>query len=108
MEYNQIAAHWWVNQIRDKGPNSDALNRFENCLALTIKQMVEAKGSLSLYCDYCPNPSLDGIARYCGIESYLFPQQTSMFIQKDNISVMHGSGAKDIRRETIFSCAAAT
>lgn len=106
MDYNQVAAHWWANQIRPNVTNPEVLKRFENCLSLTIRQIVEAKGSLNLYCDYCPNPSLGGVARYCGIDTCFFPNQTSMSIQKDNISVMYGGvGVQDIRKETIFATA---
>lgn len=101
MKCNQVAAHWWANQIRPNVPNPEVLRRFETSLSVLIGALLDASksGFVSLYSDHTPNPSLGGVARICGIGEEVFPHNTSMMIKRDHVSIIDSNAHK----ETIFA-----
>lgn len=94
MEYNKVAAKWWANRIRNIGlenlDNSETIDLFEEKLADTIKKHVELYGSITLSVDYCPNYVLRSLAQEIGISTNGFLWKTTMWVEKDKVSVKDG------------------
>lgn len=118
MEYNEVAAKWWADKIRNASPKDfdmgesgypglfgmmfgmseasnnmpqeDDIKRFESRLSEKIKEEVEANGDLTLSVDYGLDYILGEIARETGISEKRFPWKVSMLIMKDKITVRDG------------------
>ena len=123
MEYYEIAAKWWANKIRNVCPGNfnngdesstggimmmmammnamnskvtdESINSFEKRLAENIREYVEARGSLTISCDYGPDTLLNEIAKETAIPTNRFPFKTIMWINKGNVSVRAGYGASE-------------
>ena len=120
MEYNKVAAKWWADKLRKVGPGNfdngdsstggmamllatmlamesqtsdEAIDLFEERLAETIKEQVEARGSMTLSVDYSPDYILGNLAQETGVSTSRFPWKTTMWIEKDNVSVSAGYAA---------------
>lgn len=74
----------------DSQPSDEAIDLFEKRLAETIKEQVETCGSMTLSVDYRPNYVLSYIAQETGVNTNGFPWKTTMWIEKDKISVIAG------------------
>ena len=120
MEYNEVAAGWWAQHIRelsidnyDRGEDSvegnfamlaafiNARNcaplvcdvvSFENELAKIIKERVESNGSMTLNCDCGLKDVLLELAFKHNINCNRFPQKAHMIISKEEVSVSYGYG----------------
>jgi hypothetical protein len=127
MEYNKVAAKWWADKLRnvrpgnfDMGEKGDAgffammlgsmlamntqssgetIDLFEERLAEAIKEQVETRGSMTLSVDYGPDYILGSIAQETGVSTNGFPWKTTMWIEKNKVSVSAGYAAPS---ETIF------
>lgn len=127
MEYNKVAAKWWADKLRnvdpgnfdnvdnssvcnlviilatisalDSEPSSKAIDLFEEKLADTIKEHVENHSSMTLSVDYGPDYILGSIAHETGVSTNVFPWKTTMWIQKDKVSISAGYAAPT---KTIF------
>ena len=125
MEYYNVAAQWWADKLRNvstdnfnNGDDSEkgiagmflaamcakstkisdeAIDAFEEALAEHIKEHFEICGYLSLLTDYGPQGILADTAREVGISTNAFPWKTSMWIEKNSISVSCGYAAKTER-----------
>ena len=121
MEYNKVAAKWWADKLRkvgpgnfdngdssstggmamllatmlamDSHPSDEAIDLFEERLADTIKEHVEAYGSMTLSVDYGPDYILGNLAQETGVSTNGFPWKTTMWIEKDKVSVSAGYAA---------------
>ena len=128
MEYNKVAAKWWADRLRyvglgnfDNGDKSDTgfyamimgamlamdtqpaaenIDMFEERLAETIKEHVEAHGSMTLLVDYGPDYILGSIAQETGVSTNGFPWKTTMWIKSNKVSVSAGFAAPE---KIIFS-----
>ncbi len=129
MEYYEVAAKWWADQLRDGnvrkkksviGDDSDAdilftlqgmaealddntpsenIDAFEELLANRIQKIVEEKGGIALVV-YCgPDLILEEIAKETGCSADRFPGRAEMDIWKDLVRVKVGYGASEV---TIF------
>lgn len=121
MEYNNVAAKWWADKLRNLGPgsfdngdnspassfamifatmlatdlkpSSKAIDFFEEKLADVIKEIIETDGYLTLSVDYAPDYILSSIAQETGVSTDVFPWKTTMRIEKDKVSVSAGYAA---------------
>lgn len=121
MEYNKVAAKWWADKFRNVGPgnfnngdsssaggmamimatmlamdsepSAQAIDLFEQKLADTIKEHVESRGSMTLSVDYGPDYILGSLARETGVSTNGFPWKTTMWVEKDKVSVSAGYAA---------------
>ena len=121
MEYNKVAAKWWADKLRevnlgnfgdgvnytvgmkamflstmlakDYQPSDEAIDLFEKRLANIIKKQVEAHGFMNLSVGYGPDPILVNLAHKTGVSTCRFPFKTSMWIEKDKVSVRAGHDA---------------
>ena len=128
MEYNKVAAKWWADKLRNINieennnigayskeletilasqthPEEEAIARFEQSLAETIKNLVESYGHMTLSVNYMPDYILCVLAQKSGIFTNVFPLNTTMLIYPDKISICIGSG---VHWETIFSADSTT
>lgn len=127
MEYNEIAAKWWADKLRNVGPgnfnngdqsseggiammlatmlaietspNSDAIDLFEQKLAEEIKERNSFGGTLILDVDYGPDMILGNIAKETGVSTTGFPWKTTMWITDEEVAVCCGAGSQ---RQIIF------
>ena len=127
MEYNEVAAKWWADKLRDIVPshffNGDESQRgkkercfaviaareeikdgttidyFEKKLAEAIKERVEKEGMLVVSVEFVPNLFMGKIADETGINQHCFPWKTIMTITKEKIELKSGYYATV---ETIF------
>lgn len=119
MEFNQVAAKWFADKLRNISPenfnNGDIVNsfgrktaeltanlalehqfsekqikKFEEELANFIAFSVREKGKLILTVDYAPDSNLNRIASKCGIKQNFFPWKTTMKITADKVTVKSG------------------
>lgn len=121
MAYNDVAAKWWADKLRNIGPgnfnngddslaggiamilgsliamesepSSKSIDLFEQNLADTIKEHVESSGPLILSVDYGPDALLGKIALKSGVNTNGFPWRTTMWIETEKVSVCAGYGA---------------
>lgn len=128
MEYNKVAAKWWADKLREVGPgnfdngdssstgsmamllatmlamdsqsSAEAINLFEERLANVIKEEVESYESMILSVDYHPDYILGCLAQETGVSCNGFPWKTTMWIEKNKVSVKAGYAAP---RELIFT-----
>lgn len=117
-EYNEVAAAWWANKLRNitpasfnngdessaggmgmmmaflvadkRRPEDEKVDAFEKELAEKIKQEVEEFGRLYISCDYAPDDLLTELAFTHEIETGCFPWKTSMWISKEEVKVSPG------------------
>lgn len=129
MEYNEVAAKWWGDKLRNIVPshfyngdesrkgqmerffaviaarkeinNSGNVDAFEKNLAKEIKERVEKEGRLVLSVEFVPNLLLGEIAKETGINQHCFPWKTTMIITKEKIELKSGYYSTI---ETIFGC----
>lgn len=127
MEYNEVAAKWWGDKLRNIGPshfyngdeskrgqmerffaviaarkemsNSGDVEYFEKKLAEAIKEKIEKEGLVELSVEFVPNLFLGEIAKETGINQYCFPWKTTMIITKEKIEIKSGYYAT---KEIIF------
>lgn len=94
MEYNKVAAKWWADKLRNIGmdnfDNSEVIDSFEKKLADIIKEHLESRGSMTLSVDYCPDYILGSIAQETGVSTNGFLWKTTMWVEKDKVSVKDG------------------
>ncbi len=121
MEYNKVAAKWWADKFwkvgpgnfdngdsssiggmamllatmlaMDSHPSDEAIDLFEERLAKTIKEKVEERGSMTLSVDYGPDDILGSLAQETGVNTNGFPWKTTMWIEKEKVSVSAGYAA---------------
>lgn len=125
MEYNEVAAKWWADRLRNITPShfyngdeskngkterylaviaareeitkSGNINSFEQRLAEAIKEKVEKEGTVIASVEFVPNLFLGEIAREAGINQYCFPWKTTMIITKEKVELISGYyAAKEI------------
>ena len=129
MEYNEVAAKWWGDKLRNIVPshfyngdesrkgqmerffaviaarkeinNSGNVDAFEKNLAKAIKERVEKEGRLVLSVEFVPNFLLGEIAKETGINQHCFTWKTTMIITKEKIELKSGYYSTI---ETIFGC----
>lgn len=117
-KYNEVAAAWWANKLRNitpacynngdesrvggmgmmlaflvadkRRPEEEKVDAFEKELAEKIKQQVEEFGRLYISCDYAPDDTLTELAYAHEIETGCFPWKTSMWISKEEVKVSPG------------------
>lgn len=114
----EVAAEWWASKLpnpkMDNGDNSksgmlamalarsavgsvseDQLEIFKKDLKEKIIEAVKERNyGLTIMCDYGPCKLLADIADKYGISHLNFPIKTTMWIEKDNVAVRYGYGAK--------------
>lgn len=114
----EAAAEWWASKLpnpkMDNGDNSkggmlamalarsavgsvneDQLEIFKKDLKEKIIETVKERNyGLTIMCDYGPCKFLADIADKYGISHLNFPIKTTMWIEKDNVAVRYGYGAK--------------
>lgn len=130
MEYYEVAAKWWADQLRDGNARtkksvigdgsyadqlltlqgiaealddntpSENIDVFEKLLAKRIKEVVEKKGGMALVVYFGPDLILEEIARETGCSTARFPGRAEMDIWKELVRVKVGYGANEV---TIFS-----
>ncbi len=121
MDYNKVAARWWADKLRNvepgnfdngdksgagsfamlmysmlamsKQPATETIDKFEERLAETIKEQVEARGSMTLSVDYGPDDILGSLAQESGVSTNGFPWKTTMRIETNKVSVSAGYAA---------------
>ena len=122
MEYFEVAAKWWVDQIRKSelskfhnneiAPNSGTImlyeattrqsihpteedfTKFYDLLSNYIKDVVEESGTLILVSDYGPEESLCAIAAQSNIPLARFPWKVRMYISSKEVILYQGTGAR--------------
>lgn len=127
MEYYEVAAKWWADKLRNVGPghfnngddsstggigmmlatmlasktqaSNEKIDLFEKKLAETIKEEVEDRDSMTLSVDYGPDRVLGRLAEECAVSTNGFPWKTTMWIDKENVSVSSGYRSPE---KTIF------
>ena len=121
MEYFEVAAKWWTDQIRNHEINKlntspsaldggivllhETINKqvynptdkdydyFYSLLADYIKQTIESFGSNIIVSDYGPEESLCAIANQASIPFARFPWKVRMYISKNEVIVYQGTGS---------------
>ena len=99
-KYNEIAAKWWADKLREKLPQpelgnksqKEAIDSFEKELAEAIKDGIEGTGELVLCVNYSLDFVLDYISYRTKLNRDLFPVNTGMCVRKDLITVIEGVG----------------
>ena len=121
-KYNEVAAKWWVDRIRNISPaNFDSgdhesdmaayekavkeskdknikklhkrLDSFEKLLAEEIAREVKVFGKITIYCEYSPDSFLAGVAKAAKVRDVYFPLKTVMCVTKEKIEVKCGYNA---------------
>lgn len=118
MEYNKVAAKWWAEKLRnlnpknfDNGdksgtgfltmllatkiasnvkPSAEKVEWFEEKLAEVIEEYIQENGSLKLSVDYQPDAVLSRAAIETGINLNVFPWKTTMWVERNSITVSDG------------------
>ena len=118
MDYNEIAAKWWGDKIRNIGPedfrdgkqnkacgmansiqtmqaietkpDEQTINRFEKVLARYIKKQVERYGGIMVYVDYMPCNILLSASEAVGMITQCWPWKTIMWVDFHNVEVADG------------------
>ena len=121
MDYNEKAAKWWAEKLRNVGPTSfdngdtsegsfyasmlatmlamdthpsdESVDKFEARLAEVIREKVEKTGYLTLSVDYHPDFILATVASETNVNESGFPWKTTMWVYPTEVSVRAGYGA---------------